>query len=859
MKRSLTIFVFLTVLISSTSVTFGQKLKTAAFGKRVIKVEAAVEIAQPEAFTDGNGVFVRWHTVRESGNLGFYVYRTDKGVREAVENRFVTGGEIKYKGQTLTNEDYSLFDPDGTAQSQYVVVAFEKNGNRTSANAIFPSYISDLSKVVGEEASDLYRRKRENNSLIAGSDLVLTKELLAEVNDHQQLADPGNQRWVAAQAGARIGVKRTGMYRVTRAQLQTAGFDVNSDPTNWQLYTDGVEQSIIVGPNADYIDFYGRGIDTIEADTRVYYLLVGPQPGRRMATLGLRPSLTTVKAQSYETTVSLKERLTYLPELLNGDADNFVGHLYGNFASPTNISLTAVDTAAASVRVTMSVLGFSGTPHTVDVSLNGHVIGQMTGLGVQQMSLDVNVPTSYLVEGNNSFDLLTTNGADYGFFDQVQITYRRRHVADQNRISFTTQNYRGAKVEGFSSSNVRLFDITYDGDPVQLTGPSVTSGIGGFDLNVPAYRGRVMFAVEDSGLLTPASVTLNTPSSLSTSAHNGKLVIISYRDFLTQANSWADYRRGQGDTVEVVNVEDVFDEFNYGVLSANSMRDFLNFAEQNWATPPQYVLLVGDGSYDPKNFEGNGSWDLIPVKFFDSAYDENPSDDAIVDFNNDGFAEMAIGRIPARNSAMVTNALNKTISFEANITPQNISRGFTCNYDNPSGWDFQAMCNRLAAELPAGTTSVMIGRADTNPNAALISELNNGRFLVNFSGHGLTGSWSSAANFNIAHVPSLTNINGLSIYTMLTCLNGYFAGGNVSMAEALLNSTTGGAVAAWASTGTTTPDIQETMGKRFYNQVGAGTFTRLGDLIIDAKTVVPGGRDVRDSWVLLGDPMLKVR
>jgi hypothetical protein len=49
------------------------------------------------------------------------------------------------------------------------------------------------------------------------------------------------------------------------------------------------------------------------------------------------------------------------------------------------------------------------------------------------------------------------------------------------------------------------------------------------------------------------------------------------------------------------------------------------------------------------------------------------------------------------------------------------------------------------------------------------------------------------------------------------------------------------------------------MGKRFYNQIGLGNITRMGDLIIDAKTVVPGGSDVRESWVLLGDPMLKVR
>jgi hypothetical protein len=49
------------------------------------------------------------------------------------------------------------------------------------------------------------------------------------------------------------------------------------------------------------------------------------------------------------------------------------------------------------------------------------------------------------------------------------------------------------------------------------------------------------------------------------------------------------------------------------------------------------------------------------------------------------------------------------------------------------------------------------------------------------------------------------------------------------------------------------------MGVRFYNQVGAGQLTRLGDLVVDAKSVLIAGRDVRLSWVLIGDPMLKMR
>jgi len=857
MKQFVSCCVFSVILTSSFISVSGQKNRLLS-QQKIIKSEAAVSFQSVEAFTGGSGVYLHWRMDSEIDNLGFQIIRVAGGTSQIVD--FVAGAGMKYGHQAVSGEVYEFFDPTGQQNSQYIIQSFERSGRRTAAAPVTPTFVADLSSIAGDAYSSLVRRSETKPGYLSSSEVTYSKELRSEMDDHAQLADPATQLWVAAQPGAKIGVRSTGMFRVTRSQLQAAGFDVNSDPAMWQMYTDGVEQAIIVGPNGNYVDFYGKSIDTVESDTRMYYLVVGPQAGRRMLSYAVRPSFSSVKAQSYDQAVTVKERQYYLLDVFNGDAENYFGHIFGSFDSSTDINLSAVDTAALSARVTARFLGYSATAHVVNVTLNGHSIGQVTGGGSSQvLTLDVTVPASYLVEGTNSLGMITTNDNDYGFFDSVSISYKRRHVADQNKISFTTQNYRGARVESFSSAAIRLFDITYDGDPVLITGASITPNGGGFDLNVPAYRARVMYAAADSGLLTPFSVTANVPSTLATGTHNANLVIISYKDFMTQANAWADYRRGQGTTVEVVNVEDIYDEFNYGVLSANSLRDFLNFARQNWQTAPQYVLLVGDGSYDPRNYEGNGYLDLIPVKFFDSAYDENPSDDATVDFNNDGLAEMAIGRIPAHDVSMVTNALNKTVSFEANITPQNISRGFTCNYDNPIGWDFQAMCQMMANQFPVGTPTALIPRADTNPNGPLVTDLNNGRFFVNFSGHGTTGSWSSSNNFNVAHVPSLTNINGLSIYTMLTCLNGYFVGPNVSMGEALLNSTTGGGVAAWASTGTTTPDIQQTMGIRFYSQVAAGQIPRLGDLIRDAKTVVPGGRDVRLSWVLLGDPMLKTR
>ncbi|MBK7513429.1 MAG: hypothetical protein IPI76_14370 [Chloracidobacterium sp.] len=99
-----------------------------------------------------------------------------------------------------------------------------------------------------------------------------------------------------------------------------------------------------------------------------------------------------------------------------------------------------------------------------------------------------------------------------------------------------------------------------------------------------------------------------------------------------------------------------------------------------------------------------------------------------------------------------------------------------------------------------------MGRGDVNSAATLLGEINQGRYIVNYSGHGSTGVWASTGFFGVNSVPQLTNSNSLSLFTMLTCLNGYFINPTAdSLAEKLFNAQNGGSVMSWASNGKTTP------------------------------------------------------
>ncbi len=67
-----------------------------------------------------------------------------------------------------------------------------------------------------------------------------------------------------------------------------------------------------------------------------------------------------------------------------------------------------------------------------------------------------------------------------------------------------------------------------------------------------------------------------------------------------EAAALASYRSQQGLTTVVARMTDIYDEFNDGIKSPWAIRDFLEHAAANWAEPPQYVFLAGDGSFDHK-------------------------------------------------------------------------------------------------------------------------------------------------------------------------------------------------------------------------------------------------------------------
>jgi len=372
---------------------------------------------------------------------------------------------------------------------------------------------------------------------------------------------------------------------------------------------------------------------------------------------------------------------------------------------------------------------------------------------------------------------------------------------------------------------------------------------------------RLLAATDDlSG--KPAKIAANQPSKWRTASHAADLVVISRRDFFSAIEPLRALRNKQGMKVELADVEDIYDEFSFGDKSPTAVKDFLLYASTNWKIKPRYVLLAGDASHDPKNYLGFGDWDLVPTKLIDTQLMETASDDWLADFNGDGTADLSVGRLPVRTAEEAGAIVKKIFGYDSSEPLQSMLLVADIN----NGFDFESAASELRGLIPANLIVEQINRGQVDPATAkstLMDAIMRGQKVVNYMGHGSLNLWAGSLLTN-EDARSLTNGERLPVFVMMTCLNGYFHDPALdSLAESLLKAEQGGAVAVWTSTGMTTPVEQSVLNQQLYRLLFAtgnanGQALTLGEATTRAKAAVNDG-DIRRTWVLLGDPTMRMR
>ncbi|MBV9211072.1 MAG: hypothetical protein JOZ52_10605, partial [Acidobacteria bacterium] len=648
-----------------------------------------------------------------------------------------------------------------------------------------------------------------------------------------------------------------------REELLAAGLDGSADVRRLQLFADGVEQAMLVAQDGS-IEFYGRALDTTSTDTRVYWLAVGQMQGKRVQAFKAGEFDPSVQPSSFTDTVERRDRVLRFAALTNGDADNFFGAPISQSSVEQHLTLRGLDAqSGAGGLLEVALQGLTSHPHEVRVQLNGVEIGIATLQNREHKSVTFNVPASLLEENDNVVTLSRggVGATDVTLLDYVRLTYARQYRAENNRLRFSVESGRATRVEGFTGEHIRVFDLS-GADATELL-VDVHAIEGGYAFTLPPMAGtHALLAFADEADRA-AGVSRNEPSNWNDAGHAADFVIITHRSLRQAIEPLRTWRQRQGLETVVVDVEDVFDEFGYGSYSPQAINAFLSRASQTWQRAPRYLLLVGDATFDPRRYlGGTGEGDLVPGLLLDTNFMEATSDDALADFNGDGLAEMAVGRLPVRTEQEAAALVAKIIAYDRVPHGELLERGALIVSDRADGFDFQGAAGEIQAQLPQGMSVQMINRDDgdtTTVRNQIIAGINRGPALVTYLGHGSVGVWTGDGLLTVTDAPALTNGARLPFFVMTTCLNGsYMELGTDSLGEALVKAQQGGGVAAWASSGLTEPGGQIQISQRLYQIIFGAERVRLGDAIRTAKANT-SDTDIRRTWILLGDPTMSIK
>jgi hypothetical protein len=829
-------------------------------------------------------VLIAWQTEYEVDNLGFHVYREQAGERVRLTPGLVAGSALLVDARTelVAGHSYAWWDEPGPrlVGEDYWLEELDLDGSRRWHG---PVVVRDA---LPGDPTPRVRRSVRLAGLGASGPGVLREGAVwsggegeASVTASSGAAQPGEAalggstsarvprrrleqvagQWAVAGASVvKFGVNAPGWYRAGRDELVAAGLDPSVDPRWLQLFADGAEVPIrVVGEedsvfsSGDALEWYGQGQDTPTTDTRVYYLVAGMNRGRRIEVVaagsggsGGPPSFPYEVVRDYNS--------VYFAALKNGELDNFFGPVIAGEVVNQGLDVHHLDfSGEASLEVRLQ--GATAGPHRLGVRLNGKFLGlvewqdQLSGQGSFQ------VPAGALREGQTilAFEPLGLEG-DVSLIERVTLRYPHTYEADGRVLTCTVPGGSGVVLSGFGSGAVRVIDVT-DGDhPRELAGSFVGSAV---SVIVPGEGTRKVIAFSEGRQPSPAWVKADQSSSL-WATHGADLVVVGAGEFLPAVEPLVDLRRSEGLQVLVADVEDVVDEFGAGAWGPQPLQQFLRHAATSWPHPPRYVLLVGDATFDPRDYTGSGGRDFVPTRLVDTEYLETASDEWLSDFDADGLADLALGRLPVSTVEEATVVVGKIVAYERQPPA---GRVLLVSDLNEEGNEFELAVRRLQECVPPGIPVTTLYRSmlgSEGTHAHLVEELGRGATVLNYVGHGTVETWNGNV-LTAAQAAGLTS--RLTVGLLMTCLNGFFQDpGADSLAEALLKAPAGGAVAVWASSGLTMMAPQSVMNQDLFHRLFAsGETPRLGDALRAAKAATDDP-DVRATWVLLGDPTTRV-
>jgi hypothetical protein len=670
-----------------------------------------------------------------------------------------------------------------------------------------------------------------------------------------------------------LKVRQSGLYLVTYEMLRDAGLDLNGVQTSrLQLTNRGQAVPIYVKPVAKfgpgaYFEFHGQALDTLYTDTNIYTLQVGSTTGSRIPAANAAPPKRGTPLGSYAETQVVNNQRAYANYSPSADPWYDTSMLtYKTSQSwdfPFQVNGLANPPSTATLElVVWGVTDWPKNPdHHLVVSLNGVPVGDQTFNGLTEQKFTIALPAGALQEGVNTLQLTLPGdtGVDWDLvnLDKFSVTYQRVFQAADGRLNFTAAG-SAFKVTDLPSKNVVVYRITSKG-AARLGGVQIAASGTAFTATFAGTTQPALYLVTTTA--TMYAPVLEAPRPLANLNQPAQYLIISHPDFIGGIEPLVQARQAQGLTVSVVDVNDLYAKYTYGIFDPMAIQQYITYAAQNLGT--EYVLLVGGDTYDYRNYLGLNSRSFIPSLYVSTSptVKSVPSDPLYADVNNDRIPDLAIGRFPVRTTAELDLMVNKTLAYAGK------DYGGTAVFasDKNDGSNFKNISASMAAGLPSGWTTETIHLDDLSVAVArdqLIAAMNRGTALVTYMGHSGPTTWTYRGLFNTADAAALTNQGRPFVAVQWGCWNTYYVDpASNYLVQSFLFSGDQGAAAVLGSSTLAGANSQSLLGQLLTPRMvtpGMSIGQALRDAKLELAQAHPELLDVLLGWSLMGDPALVV-
>lgn len=756
---------------------------------------------------------------------------------------------------------------------------------------------------------------------------------------------PGSGIWY------KISVKKDGIYKIDKSFLENCGIsttglnpqqiniygngdgklpELNSEPRTDDLAKNAIVvfgESDGVFDDGDYILFYGWGPSkwypngTVEfeqdkniySDYSYYYINVNDaESPLRISSIpnSSNPITNTVNSYSYFDVYE-----NDLVNLVKG-GQRWYGELFDtelertfNFAVPNIISS---EPAFFKTAIATNSISSGGTSQ--DYSVNGI---SLSSSSLPSVSADYIQSTKSMFMNNPPASIpfkisITRNSpSTLVYLDRILLNARRS-------LSFIGQQFNFRDLLSIGLGNVSEFQITsfpVNGNVWDVTDRHIPKLVSGsftgtsykFSLETDTLR---YFAASDGiNYLIPeriGDVNFQNLHALNQSDY----LIVTHKNFISDANRLADLHRNEGMTVNVVTTEQVFNEFSSGMLDPTAIRMFAKmFYDRGLSDPttlPKYLLLFGDGTYDPKNRISNNN-NFIPT--YQTVNGENHISAMVTDDYYGMFGDseaiaatdmldIGVGRLLVSDNQMAKEQIDKiehymkngsnlftSTATNGNCSSEGLNSTFgdwRLNYiqitdDEEGGYfinqDTEPQFNQVTLYHPEmncdkiytdaySQVSTAGGQRYPDVNVAITDKVERGALVMNYVGHGGEVGFAVERIVTVPQIQSWNNIDKLNLFVSATCeFTKYDDPSRVSAGEWASLNPYGSSIALMTTTRSVFFGVNTITGKRFYENV----FTRdanneplaFGEIIRLTKNAA-GSSDNKRSFTLIGDPALKI-